>query len=95
MQDGRQAWKARRRFCACDKRATVGDGAQMTHAGGCHCGRVRFYDVDIRCLDTGTLESFTVLPFDGQRWEESAGALSSLSHEAEASLQPRVSGTKG
>jgi hypothetical protein len=42
------------------------------------------YDVDIRCLDPGTLTAFRVRSFDGERWEESAGALASLSHEPES-----------
>jgi hypothetical protein len=36
-------------------------------------------DVNVRCLDPATIESLTVRPFDGQRWEESAGALHALS----------------
>jgi hypothetical protein len=39
------------------------------------------YDVDIRCLDPGTLVAYTILPFDGAHWEESAAALAPLSRE--------------
>jgi hypothetical protein len=39
------------------------------------------YDVDVRCLDQGTLTAFTILPFDGAQWEENAAALAALSHE--------------
>ena len=39
------------------------------------------YDVDVRCLDPGTFEVLTVIPFDGQNWEEHAAALSALSKE--------------
>ena len=39
------------------------------------------YDVDLRCLDAGTITQASILPFDGERWEEAAGALEALSHE--------------
>jgi hypothetical protein len=39
------------------------------------------YDVDVRCLDGGTIESIAILPFDGQNWEQHAGALAGLSKE--------------
>ena len=31
-------------------------------------------DVNVRCLDAGAA-AFTVTPFDGERWEESVGAI--------------------
>ncbi len=43
------------------------------------CGIKSFYiprshpdgvSVNARCLDLGTVESMTVVPFDGQHWEE-------------------------
>lgn len=39
------------------------------------------YDVDVRCLEPGTFEVLTVIPFDGQNWEQHAAALSALSKE--------------
>lgn len=29
----------------------------------------RGYSVNARCLDPGTIESMTIVPFDGQQWE--------------------------
>lgn len=49
------------------------------------CGIKSFYvprshpdgiDVNVRCLDDGSVRSLVVRPFDGRRWEESAAALS-------------------
>lgn len=48
------------------------------------CGVQPFYtprshpdgvDVNVRCLDGDALARFTVVPFDGQRWEENVGAI--------------------
>lgn len=52
------------------------------------CGIKSFYvprsnpdgiDVNVRCLDEGTIASITVEPFDGRNWEANAGALAHLS----------------
>lgn len=32
-------------------------------------------DVNVRCLDEGALERFTIEPFDGRRWEENVGSI--------------------
>lgn len=40
------------------------------------------YDVDVRCLDPGTLTVARILLFDGQNWEQHAAALASLSHSS-------------
>lgn len=49
------------------------------------CGIKSFYvprshpdgiDVNVRCLDDGSVRSLVVRPFDGRRWEASAAALS-------------------
>lgn len=37
------------------------------------------FSVNVRCLDHGTLKSVTVIPFDGQNWEDHAGDLAHLS----------------
>ncbi len=37
------------------------------------------FSVNARCLDTGTIESLVIEPFDGQNWEDSAGELRHLS----------------
>ena len=42
------------------------------------------YDVDIRCLDAGTIESVEILPFDGRNWEQGAAHLAALSQEEKA-----------
>ena len=34
------------------------------------------YSVNVRCMQEGTFREITVKPFDGRRWEESMGALS-------------------
>ncbi|MEO8038780.1 MAG: GFA family protein [Betaproteobacteria bacterium] len=39
------------------------------------------FSVNARCLDRSTVRSMKVLPFDGQNWESSAGALAPLSKE--------------
>jgi hypothetical protein len=33
------------------------------------------YSVNLRCLDGAPLDAFTVVPFEGARWEESIGEL--------------------
>jgi hypothetical protein len=61
-----------------------------THTGGCHCGRVRFeviapsfyiprshpdgVSVNARCIDSDTIESMSVKPFDGRDWEAGRAA---------------------
>jgi hypothetical protein len=37
------------------------------------------FSVNARCLDTSTIESLAIEPFDGQNWEDSAGELRHLS----------------
>lgn len=37
------------------------------------------FSVNVRCLDKATVERLEILPFDGQNWEQSAGALAHLS----------------
>lgn len=53
-----------------------------------HCGIKSYYvprsnpdgfSVNARCLDPGTIAAVVVEPFDGQHWEQSAGALRHLS----------------
>src|SRR5689334_16009743 len=39
------------------------------------------YSVNARCLDRSTIEGIVVEPFDGQNWEQAAGALRHLSAE--------------
>jgi hypothetical protein len=39
------------------------------------------YSVNARCLDRSTIEGILVEPFDGQNWEQAAGALRHLSAE--------------
>lgn len=55
-----------------------------------HCGIKSFYvprsnpdgySVNARCLEPGTIKSKTVVGFDGQNWEASAGSLQHLSQE--------------
>lgn len=36
------------------------------------------YSVNFRCIDPGTVTAFTVDPFDGQNWEDSAHRLANL-----------------
>lgn len=52
------------------------------------CGIKSFYvprsnpdgiDVNVRCLDEGSIASITVEPFDGRNWEANADALAHLS----------------
>ena len=52
------------------------------------CGIKSFYiprsnpdgvDVNVRCLDEGTVTSLLVEPFDGQNWEQHGAALAHLS----------------
>lgn len=52
------------------------------------CGIKGFYvprsnpdgiDVNVRCIDPGTIAKLTVAPFDGRDWEASAGAIAHLS----------------
>jgi hypothetical protein len=53
-----------------------------------HCGCRPFYvprsnpdgySINVRCLEPASVQSLTVLPFDGEHWEENAGALRDLS----------------
>ena len=37
------------------------------------------FSVNVRCLDRATVQSVTVLPFDGRNWEAHSGDLASLS----------------
>ena len=39
------------------------------------------FSVNLRCLDTGTLGSVTLIPFDGRDWERNAASLRHLSEE--------------
>ena len=57
-----------------------------------HCGIKSFYvprsnpdgiDVNVRCLDPGTVVALTVRPFDGRNWEASAGDIAHLSRSAD------------
>ena len=36
-------------------------------------------DVNVRCLDEGTIASLTIEPFDGRNWEANADGLAHLS----------------
>jgi hypothetical protein len=54
------------------------------------CGIKSFYiprsnpdgvDVNVRCLDEGTVTSLTVEPFDGANWERHGASLAGLSRE--------------
>jgi len=49
-----------------------------------HCGVKSFYiprshpegvSVNARCIDPGTVESYSIEPFDGQNWEENVAEL--------------------
>jgi len=53
-----------------------------------HCGCRPYYvprsnpdgfSINARCLDPVTIESMTVVPFDGRNWKDNAGKLSHLS----------------
>lgn len=53
-----------------------------------HCGVKSFYvprshpngvSVNVRCLDTETIESVDITPFDGQNWEQNVSKLSPIS----------------
>jgi len=55
-----------------------------------HCGIKSFYvprsnpegySVNVRCLDEGTCQSLTIVPFDGRQWERNAGRLKERSRE--------------
>lgn len=55
-----------------------------------HCGIKSFYlprsnpdgiDINVRCLDEGTVASLAVAPFDGRDWEASAAGIAHLSQE--------------
>jgi hypothetical protein len=55
-----------------------------------YCGISSYYiprsnpdgvDVNFRCLDPGTVKSYTIVPFDGQNWEDQA-SLAHLSKES-------------
>ncbi len=37
------------------------------------------YSVNVRCLDERSINSVSILPFDGKNWEENAGRLEHLS----------------
>lgn len=39
------------------------------------------YSLNLRCMDRAQLAEITIEPFDGQNWEDNAGALSHLSDE--------------
>ncbi len=39
------------------------------------------FSVNLRCLDTGTLGSVRLVPFDGRNWERNAASLRHLSQE--------------
>jgi len=39
------------------------------------------YSVNVRCLETSTVRSVKVLPFDGRNWEANGGSLAALSKE--------------
>lgn len=52
-----------------------------------HCGIKSFYvprsnpdgySINFRCLDPGTVVASTIIPFDGQNWEQSVHALEDL-----------------
>ena len=54
------------------------------------CGIKSFYiprsnpdgvDVNVRCLDPGTVKNMTIEAFDGQNWEDNAGELAHLSQD--------------
>lgn len=51
------------------------------HHGGCHCGRVRFEVVNLRCLEPDTLGGVRIVPFDGRDWERHGGELAHRSKE--------------
>jgi hypothetical protein len=38
------------------------------------------FSVNVRCLEPATIARLTVLPFDGQHWEDGAAALAHLSN---------------
>lgn len=55
-----------------------------------HCGVKSFYtprsnpdgvSLNLRCMDHDQFRTITVEPFDGQNWEQNAGALKHLSEE--------------
>ncbi len=37
------------------------------------------YSINVRCLESTSLQDFTIEPFDGQNWEQHAGNLAHLS----------------
>lgn len=39
------------------------------------------YDVNVRCIDPGTIAKLTVEPFDGRNWESAGGTLAHLSQD--------------
>lgn len=54
------------------------------------CGIKSFYvprsnpdgiDVNVRCLDPGSIASVSIAPFDGKNWERNAAAIAHLSHD--------------
>ena len=53
------------------------------HLFCCHCGVKSFYvprshpdgiSVNARCIDSGTIESMSVIPFEGRDWEQGRAA---------------------
>jgi hypothetical protein len=55
-----------------------------------HCGIKSFYvprsnpdgiDVNVRCLDSNTIASLKITPYDGRNWEHAASAIAHLSNE--------------
>ena len=59
-----------------------------------HCGVKAFYlcrsnpdgySVNFRCVDSATFAEVVVTDFDGQNWEENAGALAHLSQDSSGS----------
>ena len=55
------------------------DSGEAAHLFCRHCGIKSWYiprsnpdgfTVNVRCLDEGTVESMTVIPFDGKHWDE-------------------------
>jgi hypothetical protein len=39
------------------------------------------YSVNVRCLDPGTISTMSVVPFDGQHWEQNAPVLRELTKD--------------
>lgn len=71
-------------------RYTFGTGVAQ-HLFCRHCGIKSFYvprsnpdgfSVNLRCLDRSGFDGITIEPFDGQHWEQNAGALAHHSRDA-------------